>query len=78
MTPFPGKLTKIKKQIFNQRLSQALPLKIVSKDLAILAIKTRNAIEDFVNSEERSVSWQEEYITRTSYEREGTTNEHEF
>ena len=50
----------------------------MSKDLAILAIKTRNAIEDFVNSEERSVSWQEEYITRTSYETEGTTNEHEF
>ena len=33
------------------------------------AIKMRNAIEDFVNSEEGSVSWQEEYVTRTSYGR---------
>ena len=41
-------------------------------------IKMRNAIEDFVNREEGSVSWQEEYVTRTSYEREDTTNEHEL
>ena len=42
------------------------------------AIKTRNAIEDFVNSEEGSVIWQEEYVARTSYDREDTTNEQEF
>ena len=29
-------------------------------------------------SEEGSVSWQGEYVTRTSYDREDTTNEHEF
>ena len=42
------------------------------------AIKTRNAIEDFVNSEEGSVIWQEEYVARTSYDREDTTNEQEL
>lgn len=42
------------------------------------AIKTRNAIEDFVNSEEGGVIWQEEYVTRTSFDREDTTNEQEF
>ena len=42
------------------------------------AIKMRNAIKDVVNSEERSVSWQEEYVIRTSYDREDRTNEHEF
>ena len=41
------------------------------------AIKTRNAIEDFVNSEEGSVIWQEEYVARTSYEQD-TTNEQEL
>ena len=29
-------------------------------------------------SEEGSVAWQGEYVTRTSYDREDTTNEHEF
>lgn len=38
----------------------------------------RNVIEDFINSEEGSVSWQEENITRTSYDREDKINEHEF
>ena len=42
------------------------------------AIKIRNAIEDFVKSEEGSVIWQEEYVARTSYDREDITNEHEF
>ena len=42
------------------------------------AIKMRNTIEDFINSEEGSVSWKEEYVTRTSYDRGYTTNEHEF
>ena len=42
------------------------------------AIKMRNAIEDFVNSEVGSVTWQEEYVTRTSHDRDNTTNEHEF
>ena len=42
------------------------------------AIKMRNAIEDVVNNEERTVSWQEEYVIRTSYDREDRTNEHEF
>ena len=37
------------------------------------AIEIRNAIEDFVNSEKRSVSQQEEYVTRTSQDREDTT-----
>lgn len=41
-------------------------------------IKMRNVIEDFINSEEGSVSWQEENITRTSYDREDKINEHEF
>ena len=38
----------------------------------------RNEIEDFVNSEEGSFSWQVEYVTRTAYDMEDTTNEHEF
>ena len=42
------------------------------------AIKMRNAIEDFVNSEEEKVSWQEGFVTRTSYDKEDITNEHEF
>ena len=42
------------------------------------AVKMRNAIEDFVNSEEGSFSWQEEYVTRTLYDRADATNEHEF
>ena len=42
------------------------------------AIKMRNAIEDVVNSEERTVSWQEEYVIRTSYDMEDRTNEHEL
>lgn len=41
-------------------------------------IKMRNVIEDFINSEEGSVSWQEENITRASYDREDKINEHEF
>ena len=42
------------------------------------AIKIRNAIEDFVKSEEGSVIWQEEYVARTSYDMKDITNEHEF
>ena len=45
---------------------------------SIQAIKMRNAIEGFVNSEQGSVSWQEEYVTRTSCDKEDTTHEHEF
>ena len=40
------------------------------------AIKMRNAIDDFVNREEGSVSWEEENVIR--YDREDTTNEHIF
>ena len=34
------------------------------------AIKIRNDLQSFVNSEEGSVSWQEHYVTRTSYDTE--------
>ena len=50
----------------------------MSKDLANQAIKMGDAIEVSVNSKERSVIWQEKYVTRTSYDNEDTTNEYEF
>ena len=31
------------------------------------AVEMRNAILEFVISEERSVSWQEQHVTRTEY-----------
>ena len=31
------------------------------------AVEMRNSLRRFLNSEERSVSWQEEYVTRTAY-----------
>ena len=42
------------------------------------AIKMRNAIEDFENSEEGSASWQEKYVTKTSNDRKDTTNDNYF
>ena len=42
------------------------------------AIKMRNEIEDFVNSEEGSFSWHVEYVTRAAYDMEDTTSEHKF
>ena len=31
------------------------------------AVEMRNSLRRFLNSEEGSVSWQEEYVTRTAY-----------
>ena len=68
-------------EIYNKESGEVLsvPINCVERSLySNQAIKMRNTTEDFVNSEEGSVSWREEYVTRTSYDWKDLTNEHEF
>lgn len=63
-----GNLQKGKWRGFETRNEGLVPInRVKGSRYSTEAVEMRNALREFVNSEEGSVNWQEEYVTRTKY-----------